>query len=80
MKYKISNFWYDIRERMLLLALVIGVLGGCIALLLPVFYYECKTKASVMDVGYEWRIVGGCFLEIDEGVFIHEDNYRYAEF
>lgn len=39
---------------------------------------SCANTAEVLGIDYRWRVIGGCFLEVD-GRFVPKDNYRINE-
>ena len=78
-KEKLEFFWNDWGESIIVVALIIAAIFACIGSLVPMCYQSCKQKAETMEVNFEWKFWGGCFFEIEEGMFIHEDNYRYGE-
>lgn len=45
----------------------------------PLLYVECRQKADMMDVGFNYKFWSGCYFEVAEGQFIHEDYYRGIE-
>ena len=85
MKRAISDFFYD-HETCAVTALLLGVfvlvgllIGLCWLSFLPLAYAECTNTADVMGVDYEWRVLGGCFLELD-GEMLPEDRWYYLRF
>ena len=83
----IKRWWNNIHsyDREMIRDAVIAILAltlfisVCILAFTPIEYKYCKTKAETMEVNYQWKFFGGCFFEVEEGIFVHEDNYRYAE-
>ena len=82
MKDRIMDFFYD-HEVLLFFAILLAALlaagimcGVCWLGFLPVAHAGCANTAEVMGVDYEWRVFGGCFLELD-GVMLPEDRWYY---
>ena len=69
----VFDSWYGIP---LLIILVVVV---CVALLAPLLYYGCNVNADLMETDFQWRLIGGCFLQTVDGSYIHRDLYRGVE-
>ena len=37
---------------------------------------DCETKANRMQMNYDWRLIGGCFVEPKPGIWVPLNNYR----
>lgn len=58
---------------------VIIVIGLILAIGLVWPYLECNTKGSRMGMPYEWRLIGGCFVQPEPGKWIPLDSYYFKE-
>lgn len=57
------------------LALIVVVFGGGLWL----EYKSCSNKGEVLGTEFQWRVVGGCFLQVEDGRYVPANNYRVTE-
>ena len=72
-----DDFLFDTWYGLPILIVILIVL--CVAIMMPLYWYDCYVNADVMELNYEWRVWGGCFLETADGSYIHRDLYRGVE-
>jgi hypothetical protein len=61
----------------LIIFCILGAVGSAIALGLVMEDSACKNKATELEKTTRYSIESGCFIEIDDGVWIPE--YTYTE-
>ena len=65
-------------EFLLIFLSIAFFLGGLFGLIATAARADCINKAEVLKTDYEWRLFGGCFVEVDDRL-IPIDNYRIQE-
>lgn len=66
----------DFRAAIAVFALVMGlVLGGALLLART----NCNVIAEESGVAVEWRVIGGCFIEMEDGRFVPQRQWRVNE-
>lgn len=63
---------------------LIKLVGGFILIIVVIFggvfwmsRVECIKTASLMEMNYEWKVLGGCFIEVEPEKWIPLDSYRW---
>ena len=52
-----------------------AILWGCVAL----SEKSCSNSAEVLETKYRFKVIGGCYLQVENGRFVPEANYRITE-
>ena len=42
-------------------------------------YLECQNTADILDLEAQWRVFGGCFIEIEEAKWIPLGDYNFVQ-
>ena len=65
------------------LVVAVSIIGVALFVLMGVFYpfgtYDCKVLADGISVDYKYNAISGCYLELEEGVYINSKNYIFGE-
>lgn len=79
----LHELWWKIQtpiEVVLVLCLVFCV---CAALVVGLAYLfgppQCGQATADIGYGHRWLLFGGCQIEVEEGLWIPLENYRYIE-
>ena len=72
-----SQFELVVIGAVLLLLVVLIVL--CVGVGLVAAHQECENVSAIMDITVQWKVFGGCFVEIDEGKWIPLGDYHYVQ-
>ena len=77
--HKLDSPWFEVALTCLVLLMLVIPIIGCLGFGLFAGHQECENASEIMDVTVQWRVFGGCFVEIDEGKWIPLSDYHYVQ-
>ena len=88
----LKEMWYDFKELLMASLVFLGVFVVLIVCLLssiiavPVvgsIWYEqgyCRTQTELApEYNFEWKLFGGCLIEVENGTWVHALSYINKE-
>lgn len=70
--------WKDWIETLQMAATVTGIIVLFIISIVGIDYNKCKTKAELQEMEYNYSVMGGCMVKIDDK-WIDYNRLRYND-
>lgn len=71
-----TRHWVDAATVILVIGGILAAIFGSVLLMART---ACGNSAEVLGTEYRWRVLGGCYLQVEDGRFVPSDNYRVNE-
>uniref|UniRef100_A0A6M3K974 Uncharacterized protein n=1 Tax=viral metagenome TaxID=1070528 RepID=A0A6M3K974_9ZZZZ len=73
------KWWYYNKGAIVMILIAIALTFGTFYGTFMLAKYECQVKSAQMEVDSRWRVIGGCFIEIEADKWIPIESYYFKE-